>query len=98
MRWKAARPPGTRKKEKKLQLLTRAGKVQMHFASIYMLHNAHGKALFGRNWAHFGLFWPFYGSKKPRKADKKASKSPKNGVWRPVGPFEGHFYPFWIGV
>ena len=40
---------------------------KMHFASIYKLHKAPGKALFGTNSAHFGLFWPFYGSEKAQK-------------------------------
>ena len=33
----------------------------------------------------------------PSKADKKSIKNTPKWCLEPVGPFEGHFYPFWIG-
>ena len=82
---------------KKIQLLTRAGKVHKYtlpaFTCCIMPLGKPPLAEIGPILASFGRFMgpkslENYGDSPP-KADKKASKSPKNGFWRPVGLFEG---------
>ena len=97
MRWKAAR-----RKRKKKSAVARWQSAYMHFASIYMLHKAPGKALLGTNSAHFGLFWPFYGSEKaqklrgaPTKYRQRCVKIAQKWGLGHFGPFGGHFYPFY---
>ena len=45
-----------------------------------------------------GPFWPlwYYGSEKPRKAQGEPTKTPQMGFQGIFGPFDGHFYPFYI--
>ena len=65
----AGKPPArpALRKIKKKSAVARWQSAYMHFASIYMLHKAPGKALFGTNSSHFSLLWPLYGSEKAHK-------------------------------